>query len=150
MDRKKILRETEELIFIHIGDAVKPLVKSMHKILDKAKVPLQFDQIQPLMELYKIGELSQQEIADSIGRDKSSVQRTIQNLIKMGLVTIEVDAADKRRNKVNITAKGQSLAEKIHLNAVDVNRKVTRTISKEEMAQFKSILGKIKTNAETL
>jgi MarR family transcriptional repressor of mepA len=146
VDRKKIQQEMKELIAIYLAEVLKPMIQMMDKLLLHEGIPLQFDQVQPFMGLFQFGEMSQQEVADLIERDKSSVQRTVQYLEKMGLVSIHLDPKDKRKNILRITDKGQKLAEKIHENAMVMNKKVTKDIAQHEIDQMRTTLTKMKEN----
>ncbi len=146
VDRKRIQKETKELIAIYLAEVLKPMIQMMDKLLLLEGIPLQFDQVQPFMGLFQFGEMSQQEVADLIERDKSSVQRTMQYLEKVGLISIHLDPKDKRKNILKITDKGQKLAEKIHENAMAMNKKITEDISQHEIDQMRTTLTKMKRN----
>lgn len=82
---------------------------------------LQMDHYPVLMTLDAIKNLSQQELADILMRDKSSVQRTITLLQRKGLVAVSQDAQDKRKNIVTLTEKGleKALSSRQMLRQID-------------------------------
>lgn len=67
------------------------------------------------------GEKTITEIADEIGHSQPSVTKIVQELIAAGLVKDNLKSADKRRNVVGLTKKGTALAEKIKVQAADVD-----------------------------
>lgn len=90
--------------------------------------PIKSEQFPVLISIYKCGFCSQQEIADVICRDKSSVQRTILTLEKKGLVTITPSEKDKRKNVVSTTEEGKRVALKL--------KEVIRKVEEEIMEIF--------------
>jgi len=99
-----------------------------NKHLVAADIPIKSEQIPVLISIYKGNNKSQQEVADLVHRDKSSVQRTVIALQKKGLITVQADKKDKRRNVLSATKKGIAVAGKIG--------EVVRNVEKEIMEVF--------------
>lgn len=59
------------------------------------------------------GPLSQQELALDAGLDAAGVSRLVARMQQKKLVTIKVDARDRRRRLVRLTAKGRALEESL-------------------------------------
>jgi DNA-binding MarR family transcriptional regulator len=59
-----------------------------------------------LLRLSTEGQLSQQELALDAGLDAAGVSRLVAKLTDMKLVTVKVDAEDRRRRLVRLTPKG--------------------------------------------
>lgn len=93
-------------------------------LIHEASVPVKMEQLPILMCIYNCGSVSQQEVADMVHRDKSSVQRTVVALSKKGLITINQDKIDKRKNIVRTTETGTFVAQQIK----DIVRKVEEQI----------------------
>ena len=62
-----------------------------------------------LAVLWKTDGCSQQIIADTTSRDKPSVTRLIDNLVKEGYVTRESHETDRRTNLIYLTQKGKDV-----------------------------------------
>ena len=62
-----------------------------------------------LLSLHHRQGQTQTEIAHTLARDKTTVSRSISKLSDQGLVRIEVDSLDGRRNNLFLTAAGHSL-----------------------------------------
>ena len=137
--------EDQDKSFEHFFDGIKDtLFFQMHRIhivmfrlankyLLEEKFPIKSEQFPVLISIYKCGSCSQQEIANLIHRDKSSVQRTILAFEKKGLVTIKPSAQDKRKNLVSTTEKGTEVALKLK----DVIQKVEDEIMQIFDAEIK-------------
>ena len=95
-----------------------------NSLIHEASVPVKMEQLPILMCIYNCGSVSQQEVADIVHRDKSSVQRTVVVLEKKGLITITQDKKDKRRNILRTTETGSFVA----LQIKDIIKKVEEEI----------------------
>lgn len=62
-----------------------------------------------LAVLWKTDGCSQQLIADTTSRDKPSITRLIDNLVKEGYVTREQHESDRRTNLIYLTEKGREV-----------------------------------------
>lgn len=104
------------------------MFRNGNHLMQKSDIPLQMEQLPVLMIICAKKDMSQQEVADILNRDKSSIQRTIVTMEKKGFVTVSQDAKDKRRNIVNSTKSGHALAVKL--------KNITKQIEKETMKAF--------------
>ncbi|MEV6065846.1 MarR family transcriptional regulator [Nocardia sp. NPDC052001] len=64
-----------------------------------------------LTYLSEFSEISQQEIADGLGIDRSEVVRLVDSLEKSGLVTRTRDPEDRRRYRLAMTTAGRKLRD---------------------------------------
>lgn len=103
----------EETLFHQLKRINMNLFKIAHTLLKDESVcnSIKRDQFPVFMVLYENPSMTQQEIANMLLRDKSSVQRTISSFEKKGLVTISHSETDKRTNIVSLTAAGIQIAE---------------------------------------
>jgi len=95
-----------------------------NSLINEASVPVKMEQLPILMCIFNCGSVSQQEVADIVHRDKSSVQRTVVVLEKKGLISITQDKKDKRKNILRTTETGNFVA----LQIKDIVRKVEAEI----------------------
>jgi|GEM_PF-719300 DNA-binding MarR family transcriptional regulator len=84
-----------------------------NSLIQEASVPVKMEQLPILLCIYNCGSVSQQEVADQVHRDKSSVQRTVVALEKKGLISISQDKKDKRKNILRTTETGSFVATQI-------------------------------------
>lgn len=101
---------------------------------------VQMEQIPVLFTLYTSGDLSQQEIANRTERDKSSIQRTIRLLEEKGLVVVQQDQFDKRKNIVHITAEGKCLTSKMRKILIEAENEVFSVVNEDDRKDFFRIL----------
>jgi len=134
---------TEKLLMFHLLEVHKVIHNKSNKIFCKDGFGLQVEQIPVLMIPYYLGILSQQEIADKISRDKSSVLRTVVSLTHAGLLVVAADPFDKRRKLVQLTTDGRKVAGKIADALSKINDQLFACFSEEEKASFRALLIKL-------
>lgn len=112
MGKEFFKRREESLIFQfhHIHNA---MFRIANKKINASSVPIKMEQLPVLMTLYWLKEQSQQQVANHVNRDKSSVLRTVQILEKKGLVVNKKDDADNRRKVLTLTDTGKFVAIQI-------------------------------------
>jgi DNA-binding MarR family transcriptional regulator len=67
-----------------------------------------------LLELEIIGEVSLSGLADATGLDKSTLSRTVESLVKEGLVQRDTSPDDRRGVRILLSDKGKKKAELIN------------------------------------
>lgn len=120
----------------------KIICNKANKLFSKDGVNIQFEQIPVLMVAYYHGPLSQQDIADEIARDKSSVLRTIALLESAGFLQVQPDSTDKRKKLVSITDTGEELAKKIAGEAEAIDKQMFTNLSVAEKLILTELLEK--------
>lgn len=143
MTTKDKISEIENLILFRLGGLTKRIFKVANQTFSSLQFPVQAEQIRVLFELYYGGELSQQQIADSVCRDKSSIQRTLTYMHKHALITIEQDPGDKRRNLVRLTAEGVQLTRSVIRELKKINDNVSAVLTADEKAEFIRLCAKM-------
>jgi len=66
-------------------------------------------QCHAIVEIARAGSISVNDLANLLGLDKSTMSRTINNLVEQELVTREPDPKNRRCLSISLTAKGQEL-----------------------------------------
>lgn len=132
-----------------IGLMMRAAVKSVKKQLHEAGIPYTVDQLTLLHAIhFKNGELIQQDMADFMGKDKSAVLRIIDSLEKDGLLVRVVDAHDRRKKTLVITAKGKQVVDHFVKAEYSIWDKLQKGVTKEELDIFQQVIQKIQINAE--
>lgn len=72
-------------------------------------IDMTIEQFKVMVVLWKEGTSTQQNIADFVGKDKTSIARLIAGLEKRSLIGRATDANDKRCNLVTLTPQGTAL-----------------------------------------
>lgn len=91
-------------------------------------------QCHTIVEIDKAGCLSLNELAELLTLDKSTMSRTVDNLVNAGMVTRQVDAADRRYMKITLTAKGSQIVEGINNNMQNYYERVLNLVPQEKRA----------------
>jgi DNA-binding MarR family transcriptional regulator len=76
--------------------------------LKEAGINISFEVLE-VMKLLKQGSMNQQELADMLFKDKSSMTYLIDNMVKAELVTRKEDEADRRNKLIFLTDKAREL-----------------------------------------
>jgi len=98
-----------------------------------------------LVGLYYRDDLSQEELSEARGLDKTTTARAIKKLLERGYVSISPDPADKRIHRLHLTAKGRDAAPKI----IEFLKRWTAILSQGFSRDEKKILlGSLKRMAE--
>ncbi len=90
------------------------------------------------------------EIADKIGRDKSTVTALVDKLVKLGYVVKERDTEDTRVIYVALTDKGQELKPTFEAISDKVLNTFYAGVSEEEKTELANTLDKIFHNFDSL
>lgn len=119
--------------------------RNTNKELAKMGYTLQVEQIQILFFVYlrEGNSPSQQEIANFSQKDKGGIQRSVQTLSRDGYVRIVSDAHDRRKNLIELTPAGKMVVTKMMESIEDIDRRMTASISQEEIDALISIVRKI-------
>ena len=86
------------------------------------------------------GGMTQAELARLLGLGKVATGGMIDRLEAAGLVVRKADPADRRINRVHVTARGSRLLERMVAVGRDLNRSVLRGISKEDLEATDRVL----------
>lgn len=99
-----------------------------------------------LSALLKHERLTMKEIADKIGRDKSTVTVLVNKLIDQGYIEKTRDIEDNRVVFVSLTEKGRELKPMFDSISKDLLSIVYKGVSEDEKEELLTILRKIKNN----
>lgn len=108
------------------------------KLFAEKGVNIHIDQLPVIMTAFYKPGISQQEIANSVCRDKSSVNRTVKYLETAGYLQVSSNIKDKRQNKLQVTAKGKDEVEKIEAVRLEMEQMLKAactTISYEQLTE---------------
>jgi len=149
-------------IFFQVSHLARLLNRIGKKDLILNKLDITMEQGFVLMELGHTDGLSQQELAKASHKDKPSITRLINNMIKRNLVIREADPRDRRINRIFITGKGKKiqkglihsgkrmqaeLIKRIDKEKIDTWLEVMKTFSEECHKKEKTLTRKLKDNS---
>lgn len=140
----KIREEMRNSLQFKLGNVTRLVFKKMNSALISEGIPVQAEQIPILMVVYfKEDNITQQDIANVLQKDKAGIQRSVQSLHKDGFLKIESDIEDKRKNLISVTASGKFVCEKIQTLAIGFHRQIMEHYTAEEQQTLLSLLNRM-------
>lgn len=122
---------------------VATILKTNFTKLIQPKYGIAAEQFATLKIISEDSEATQTRIAELLGKDKTTVGRSIESLIKKGLLTREDSHLDKRANRISLTPKAQEVVAGVTEIADHLNETLKSKLSKEEIENYFKVLDKI-------
>lgn len=124
------------------------LMKEMH-LLKQARPQKQFNEsmqgehfvLQFLA--YRNGSVLPSEISNEMDISSARIAVTLNNLERKGLITRRIDISDRRRILVDLTAEGQTLAEKRHQAGVRMLTEILTMLGEHDAVEYVRITGRL-------
>lgn len=132
----------EQSVIFHLGYLTKIVNNKANTLFHEAGLNVRVEQIPVLIAIYCQGPLSQQELANILSRDKSSIQRTIVTLSRNQLVSIGNDRLDKRKNIISLTEYGKQLTSMLEKSMIEVEHLLFDHISDWDRQKLIGIIKK--------
>ncbi len=85
-------------------------------------------------------EVTQTQMAEMLGKDKTTVGRSIESLIKKDLLKREDCSLDKRANRISLTPKAKEILDQAIPLAHKVNEAIKAKLSEEEIETYFKVL----------
>lgn len=114
--------------------------------LRETDVPLTPEQFMLIDLLWNQGEMSQQELADMMQKDKNSVTKLVDAIERKGFAVRNQNPDDRRSNTIILTPKAQELKLKAKTAGIDMLDMMLQDISEEEQRNFLMTLRKLSLN----
>lgn len=92
--------------------------------------------------------INQQEIANKVSKDKSSITYLINELVKRELVERVAYKNDRRNKQIFLTSKGKDLIEKVYPWALELYKKASGDLHEDEMNKALLLVKKMTSNLE--
>ncbi|AIS63904.1 MarR family winged helix-turn-helix transcriptional regulator [Listeria ivanovii] len=108
---------------------------------------LNIGQLRYLWTLYKEDGISQESMAKRFMVDKASVTRHIKRLEELGMIRREMDAKDRRIQRIFVTEVGFMMRDLIEETTADWSAKLTAGFSEEEKDNLLHLLDRLSDNA---
>lgn len=127
-----------------LGAAYQTLVSHLGSVLKEADLGISVPEYLILRALYTCNGMQQCEISEMIGKDKSAIFRTVNGMLKRGLVRTET--VSYKCIQVWLTPKSQALRGDILRIAQQRQETLNGICSAEELSIFNLVLHKIINN----
>lgn len=92
-------------------------------------------QCHAIVEISRAGEISLNALAELLVLDKSTMSRTINNLVEMGLATRELHEADRRYVSIRLTEGGNKHFVEIEAGMKEYYENIFRSIPEDKRSQ---------------
>ena len=126
------------------------LKKHIAAVFKANGINLTAEQFLVMDALWNQGEMTQQNIAYIIQKDKNSVTQFIDNLEKKGLVVRSVDSSDRRVNNIKVSKTGMAMKESTKQVAIAAINDILDGISEDDLKVFVEVLNRACNNIEKL
>jgi len=131
-----------------IGSTRRLILRELNAAFIEHQIPLSIEQYIFIYTLNKMSnEVTQQDMANMMCKDKSSILRTIDVLEKDGLVKRDTDSADRRKNTLHLTSNCRSLLLELGEIETKVIERLTAGISSQDYQAMVRALDQIQENA---
>ena len=117
-------------------------------MLRKHGVPLTPEQFMLIDLLWNLGEMTQQELADLMQKDKNSVTSLVDAIERKGFVVRRQSKTDRRSNTLVLTEKAELLKPGAKEKGISILDKILEGISEEELRAFLVTLRKLSLNMD--
>lgn len=114
--------------------------------LRKNDVPLTPEQFMLIDLLWNQGEMTQQQLADQLQKDKNSVTKLVDAIEKKGFVIRKQNPHDRRANTLVLTEKANELKPGAKQKGISILDQILEGISEDELRSFLSTLRKLNSN----
>jgi len=137
----------DDNIIYQTGSFTKTFLEQMEQAFDVAGFNITAEQFNLLTLLWYEDGLSQQQLADAVGRDKTTVSRVLDRMVKRDLVK-KVSGQDKRERLIYLTSHGKANQQQLVTISGSLYMKVIQDIPAKQLLQAINTLHTMKKNLE--
>jgi len=138
----------DENIIYRIGETTRLVHKGVTAIFSERGFDVTVEQFGVLALLWYKEGVKQQDIADGLRRNKTTIARIIENMINSNLIVKVPDQLDKRNKLIYLTQKGKALQKEMVESAGLVYNRALDNISSKDIEKCLFILKQIMHNLE--
>ena len=125
------------------GCRLKQFIASKLRQMD---VPLTPEQFMLIDLLWNQGEMTQQQLADQMQKDKNSVTKLVDAIERKGFVVRQQNPHDRRANTLVLTEKANQLKPGAKQKGISILDEILDGISEDELRGFLATLNKLNRN----
>jgi MarR family transcriptional regulator for hemolysin len=135
-----------------IGKMMKETLRVLIKRAElKTETNITKEQFWLLHTINKVeNEVIQKDMAEIMGKDKSSILRMIDSLEKKDLVRRVVDLNDRRKNRIMLSKKGERVIAMFLNIEIELTNELIEGISHEDWDTFNRVVEHIQNKAQSL
>lgn len=139
-------QNSEQALFFLIKRTSRAFVRRLNRSFSEAGYDITGEQWRILRCLWYKDGLRQQDLAERVHKDKTSITRSIDSMEKRDLVVRIPDRLDRRQKLIYLTDKGKRLREKSMEVAKKMSLEAQQGIESEHLDVFRDVLTKIHGN----
>lgn len=147
MDIKKI--DDNDVLFLLLDQACRAIVRRMQARLVSSGHDVTVEQWMILLLLWLQDGVSQQFIADFIGKDKGTISPQLEGLERRGLVTRTTSEHDRRQKLVYLTPVGRDLQDDLIPIGIENMAEAQAGIDPQALSVCKQVLRDLCSNLST-
>ena len=135
-----------------LGGMLRELLRILKKrSTEQMDTKLTIEQIGLLMAIHNSkDEVIQQDMACSMGKDKSAILRTIDLIEAKELIKRVSDTTDRRKKYLMVTKKGEQVIDQFLQIDLVLTSELVHNISEQDLISFYKVVDLIKLNAKNL
>ena len=123
---------------ITVRQAIKQLAQQ--KIREWHDRELTYEMLQVMMVLWRKHQVNQQEVANTVQKNKASLTPLIDKLVKIKLVTRSEDPNDRRNKIISLTSKGKEYKKKFSPMISEIYDLIKGDVSDEKLKEVSGVL----------
>jgi len=143
------LSEKARELLRSMGEVRNTLRQYISVRIREEEIDITFELLEILAYLYKKDGMNQQEIADLMLKDKSSMTYQIDGLVKRDLVRRMEDENDRRNKLILLTEKGKGMKEILNSWVAELYDKGVKDIDEGEMDRALALVQKMNENLKS-
>lgn len=138
----------EPLTAGHLFFLLHHLVRQRENALGRelAQTGLTLSQWQVLATLSRLDRATMGEVAAFCATDRTTLTRTVDRMVEVGLVQRDRDPVDRRQVRLNLTDKGREVFQRALLDVTRFNDRVTGVLKAEEVERFQPMIRRVLTH----
>lgn len=137
-------------VSLSIALTTKAINRTFKRRINGLSLDLPTESFRLLMVIDYKGEVTQQDLADFMNKDKSGIMRLLDAMEEKELILRSTDEDDKRKNIIAITKKGKEFLKEVTLKEKRMFKELGQGISASDMITFNRVLIQIRENAMIL
>ncbi len=122
----------EQALGFHVNRVSYLMTEEVEKRFAVAGLAIVAQDFAILIRLYSGGSMSQAKIVELMMRDKTTVTRRLDGLVKKGLIERKANEQDRRRFDIMLTAQGKQLLDQAFPIASGMQKELVANISPED------------------
>ncbi|MDD4970297.1 MAG: MarR family transcriptional regulator [Paludibacter sp.] len=135
-----------------VGGMMHEVMRLLKKcVIEHGNITLTMEQLALLIAIScNKDEVILQDMATSMGKDKSAILRTIDSIEAKELIKRVSDTTDRRKKYLMITKKGERVIEQYMEIELELTNELQKGLSEEEIATFYKVVNHIKTRTKEI